>query len=112
MPRYKKSNICWFCGGSPVYAKGLCRKCYARAQNHNGDPRYLEKEYREPTFEYEMTWQEKYVQFLIENGTAEYANMQFVRPLDFDDTVESFIQDLPSRTRDIVLYYFRDGKPS
>ena len=33
---------CSFCGYPNVYAKGLCRNCYARSL-HNGTPNYKEK---------------------------------------------------------------------
>lgn len=111
MARCKKSNVCWFCGSSPVYANMLCKNCYGRALRHGGDPRYKEKEYRKPIFIYKMTWQEKYVQFFIENND-EYMNMQFVKPKDFNESVLGFIENLPERSKDVVFRYFCDGEPA
>ena len=93
---FSKSTKCSFCGKEKIYAKGLCRSCYAR-NRLNGSPEYkrIHKESDEQKFVYSMPWKDAIVKKAI-------GEIQFCKLDDFDATVDCFLESLPDREREVI----------
>lgn len=94
---------CEFCGKNPIYAKGLCRNCYARLLNRGTCEYAVRKKKEKPkTITVYVPWREKLTQDVIGDKIKD-------KPIDFDETVDFFVSRLTEREQ-IVVKKRADGE--
>ena len=99
--RLRLSACCSYCGSAPVYAKGLCKNCYARAVR-NGDPVPRKRgrkatSLREPP-QPDIPWRLRFA--------YEVCQRSFPPPEDLDETVDFAIRTLQMRFRRLIHYRY------
>lgn len=100
--RNKDVKCCYYCGNTPLYAKGLCRNCYNRAIKHNGDPSYIYVEkIKDIVINPDIKWQKKLAFDVI--GDIPDAIC------DFDESVEYAMLALNDKERNILYMRYKDG---
>lgn len=98
----KEVRCCTYCGGTPLYAKGLCRSCYNRARNHGGNPAYAHTEQsKNPVIVPEVSWQTRLARSVLDNPDIDFDGL--------DESVECAVKLLDERRQLVIQLRYKEN---